>query len=410
MDSSLTPSFFRRNRDKLLAQTTSQLLIITANGILQKSADESYPFNQDPSFWYLTGINEPDLILVKTSEEEFIIIPKIYSKRQSVIDELDKDSLMKVSGINQIVDHQTGWYKIKGLIKKKQSYASLAPNPTLISRYGIYSNPARRRLVDNIKRVEPKAKLEDIRRQLAINRMVKQDVEVGLIKQAVSITTDTLKEILSADNLKKYRHTGQIEEDILKGFLSRGASGYAFQPIVASGPNTTLIHYDKLGQPLKNGDLIVCDVGSMYSFYKADITRTVIYGQPTKRQQKVFEAVKFVQSEAFKLLKPKVDYMQYEKQVRYLIGEQLIKLGLIKRINKKAVMKYYMTYCSHSLGLDTHDSADFTLGLSKNMVLTVEPGIYIKEEGLGVRLEDVVCLTTNGAQILSSNLPSSLIL
>ncbi|MHB1864771.1 MAG: aminopeptidase P N-terminal domain-containing protein [Candidatus Saccharimonadales bacterium] len=408
MDKSLTKAFFEGNRAKLLKASGSNLLIVTANGLLQKSSDEAFPFVQDPSFWYLTGINEPDLILVKTNDEEFIVIPKYYVRRQSVIKELDTDNIVKVSGIKHIYDHKLGWQKIEQLLRINQEYATITPNPVLLKFHGIYTNPARRHLTSTIKRLKPEIKVHDLKKQLAILRMQKQPVEIKLIKRAVDITTETLKEVLNESNLMKYKDTSQIEQDILAGFKSRGAAGHAFEPVVASGANTALIHSDSLAQPLKPGELIVCDVGSMYSFYKADITRTVIYGQPTARQQQVYEAVRFVQSEAYKMIKPNMVYIDYERRVTELIGEQLIKLGLIKNPSKKTISKYYMTYCSHSLGLDTHDSADYSQKLPSNMVMVVEPGIYIKEEGIGVRIEDVVQITNDGYKILSSSLPIGL--
>ncbi len=407
MAKTLNKEFFKGNRDKLYSSLTSSVLVITANGLLRKSSDENYPFSQDPSFWYLTGINEPDLILVKTKAEEFIIVPKFFIKRQAVIEPLDKESLTAISGISQILDEKTGWQKLDNILKTCQNYASLSPNPVLLKYHGIYSNPARRKLVTKIKRYHPKLKIEDVRKLVSRQRMIKQPLEIALIKQAVNITTDTLKEVLDKNNIKKYNNTAQIEADILNGFKSRGGSGHAFEPVLASGQNSAFIHYSKF-QSLKPGDLIVCDVGSTYSFYKADITRTIIYGQQSARQEAVYEAVRYVQAEAYKLIKADMDHKEYEDSVTKLIGDQLIKLGLIKKPDKKSIRQYYMTYCSHSLGLDAHDSADYSVKLPENMVMTVEPGIYIKAEGIGVRLEDVVQITKSGPKILSSNLPTRL--
>lgn len=408
MDQSLDSQFFKGNRDKLLNGLKSQVLICTANGLLQSASDEAQPFTQDPNFWYLTGLSEPDLILVKSKEEEFIIVPKFYIRRQSVTEPLNKEGLKKTSGIDQILDESEGWLKIKNTLANQKQYATFVPLPILMKRHGLYSNPSRRQLVLKIKRISPKASIEDARKQIARQRMVKQPVEIKLIQKAIDITDDTLKEVLARDNLAKYTDTGQIERDILSGFISKGAAGHAFDPVVASGGNAALIHFPKLFQPLKEGELVVCDVGSNYSFYKADITRTVAYGQPTPRQMAVYQAVKDVQSEAFKLIKAGMDYLDYENKVTNLVGEQLIKLGLIKKLNKKAIRKYYMTYCSHSLGLSAHDSADFSIKLPKDVIMTVEPGIYIQEENIGVRIEDVVQITESGCKILSSSLPTRL--
>ncbi|MEI9914046.1 MAG: Xaa-Pro peptidase family protein [Candidatus Saccharibacteria bacterium] len=408
MDKSLTSQFFKANRDKLFSSLGSKVLIVTANAVLQKSSDEAYDFNQDPSFWYLTGTLEADLILVKTEYEEFIVVPNIYVSRQSVIEPLDETKLKSISGVGQVLYEREGWAKIKTILAKSSSYATLSPNSVLLKHHGMYTNPARRQLVSRIRRMYPKLAIEDVRANVARLRMAKQPVEIKLIQKAIDITTATLNEVLAYNNLSKYKNTSEIEEDILDGFISRGADGHAFGPIVSSGPHTAYIHYQKLNEPLKSGDLIVCDVGSIYSLYKADITRTVIYGKPSARQQAVYDAVKRVQAEAYKMIKPGMDFKTYEDRVTELNGEELRKLGLIKKLDRKSIRKYYMTYCTHSLGLDTHDGADYSTPLPENMIMTVEPGIYIKEEGIGVRIEDDIQITKDGCKILSSSLPLGL--
>jgi Xaa-Pro aminopeptidase len=198
-----------------------------------------------------------------------------------------------------------------------------------------------------------------------------------------------------------------MAEDILRGFKTRGSSGHAFKPIVAAGRDAATIHYGKY-ERLKADELIVCDVGAEYSFYCSDITRTVSYGRPTSRQQEVHEAVAYVQSEVFKMIKPGLDFKTYEKQVEHLIGLKLKELRLIDKLTPDEIRKYYPHACSHSVGLDTHDSADYSQRMAENMVITVEPGIYIKDENIGLRIEDMVLITKDGAKVLSSRLSSSL--
>jgi Xaa-Pro aminopeptidase len=408
MDSSLTSEFFKGNRDKLFKALKVDAVVISANGLLQKNADEPMPFRQDSNFWYLSGINEADLILVITKTEEYIILPTFALHRQKVTKPIDEKQIAKISGITQIVDEKTGWKKLIAAVPKKPKIAINTPNPVLLKFHGIYSNPARRRLQSSLKGRFPSVTLVDARRQLAAQRMLKQPVEIKLIQKALDITTDTLKDVLSGDLTKKYKIAGEIEQAIHLGFLSRGGEGHAFDPVVAAGENATHIHFPDLSQPLKINELIVCDVGSTYSFYCADITRTVSYGEPTARQLEVYEAVKFVQSEVFKIIRPGIIHKDYEKQVENMVGEQLKKLGLITSINRKSVRKYYNHYCSHSLGIDTHDSADYSLPLPENMVMAVEPGIYIPEEGIGVRIEDIVRITKDGCEIMSSDLPTRL--
>jgi Xaa-Pro aminopeptidase len=408
IDEVLEQTFFKGNRAKLFESLDVSLIVVSANGLLQKSADESYPFRQDSNFWYLTGINEPDLLLVITASEEFIIVPDFSIKRSLVLEPLDKAQITKTSGIKQILSETEGWAKLKSKLTKENRVATLLPSPVRLKYHGIYANPARRILVTKIKRTKPGITLVDARTQLARLRMAKQPAEIKLIQTAIDITTETLSEVLKAHSLDKYKDTAEVEKAILAGFVSRGGSGHAFDPVVASGINAAYVHYMKLGQPLKKPELLVCDVGSRYDAYNGDITRTVSLGQPTARQQAVFQAVAEVQAGAYKLIKAGMQMRDYENEVEKLVGRQLKKLGLITKINHKSVRQYYPHACSHSLGLDTHDSADYSIPLPENMVMTVEPGIYIPEEAIGVRIEDVVQITKDGYRLMSSKLPTSL--
>jgi len=407
---SLNANFFIGNRRQLFKKLAADILIITANGLLQKTADQIYPFRQDSNFWYLTGINEPDLILVKTATEEFIIVPDFYVHRQSVTGPLDKEETSKASGISEILSEKEGWQKVKSLVSLPSKIATVLPPPTLIKFYGLYSNPARRQLSMRLKRLYPGSEFIDARVELARARMAKQPVEIELIQKALDITTETLKTVLAREELGKYKDTAQLEAAILAGFIAHGGSGHAFDPVIAGGPNGALFHFEDLGRPIKNGELLTCDVGSIYSFYNADITRTVAVGESSKRAEDIFRAVGIVQKEAMKLLKPGILSRDYEEQVEKLVGQQLKTLGLIKDLSRKSIRRYYPHSCSHSLGIDVHDSADYSAPLPEGMVMTVEPGIYIKEEGIGVRIEDVVLLEADGIKLMSGSLPVSLTL
>lgn len=409
INQSIPNTFFKNNRLKLFKQSQADMIIVTANGLLQKSADEHLPFGQDSSFWYLTGLNEPDLILVITQNEEFLIVPSHYTYRQSALADLDSELINQTSAITQIFNEKEGWQKVKKDLKKDCKIATLLPAPALMQYYGFYANPARRRLYAKIKRLSNDVIIIDIRQKIATLRMVKQPIEINLIQKALDITIQTLKEVLTVKNLKNYHDTRTIEQDILSGFIRRGGSGHAFDPIIAIGKNATYIHYNKLADSITSGQLMVCDVGSRYMGYNADITRTVVgHSKASHRQQEVYNAVKEIQQETYKLIKAGIKAKDYEHQVETLVGQQLIKLGIIKKLDHQAIKRYYPHTCSHSLGIDTHDPADYNYPLPENMVMTVEPGIYIKEEGIGVRLEDVVRVTKNGCQLMTADLPTSL--
>lgn len=400
-------SFFKGNRDKLFSSLKADFLILTASGLLQRSADQSYPFRQDSNFWYLTGLNEPDLIFFKSSHTEFLIVPESYMAKLNFEEGINREELTKISGIKEILGHRDGWDKIATLIHKKTTLAAVMPSPPRLKHYSMYVNPARRQLYLTLKRKFPEAKIIDARLELAKQRVIKQPIEISLIQKATDITIDTLKEVLDPENLNKYKNTKDIADDILQGFYKRGANGHAFDPVIAAGQNAATIHYSKYGK-LKAGELIVCDVGAEYSSYCSDITRTVSYGKPNARQREVHAAVKRVQSEAFEMIKPGLDFKTYEKNIEQLIGRELKRLKLIDRLTSKQIRQYYPHACSHSLGLDAHDSADYSQKMTENMVITVEPGIYISDEHIGVRIEDDVLITKAGNKVLSSRLPNSL--
>lgn len=181
-----------------------------------------------------------------------------------------------------------------------------------------------------------------------------------------------------------------------------GATGHAFEPIVAGGKRACTLHNVSNNAPLRSGELIVCDVGAEVSHYAADLTRTVSRGKATQRQKDVHQAVGEVQSFALGLLRPGTRMQTYENKVAKYLGGQLKQLGLITSLKTDDIRKYYPHATSHFMGLNVHDVGDYSLPLKPNTVLTCEPGIYIPAEGIGVRIEDDVLITSGGNQVLSA--------
>jgi Xaa-Pro aminopeptidase len=403
-------SFFVENRERLRQLFTGTApIVITANGLMQQASDEPYPFHQDRSFWYLTGINEPGVVLVMDKGKEYLIVPPREVVREQFDGSIDFDSLSRVSGIQTVLYEKEGWKQLTPRIKKVQHIATLAANPRFIDFLGMYTNPARADLIQRLKDVNPNLELLDLRTHLSRMRMVKQEAELTAIQSAIDITIDTLKEITKPKQLAKYAHEYEIEADLTRGFRRRGAQGHAFTPIVASGERTCTLHHIQNNAQLVSGELLVMDVGAQVDFYAADITRTVaLGGQATRRQQLVYASVQEAQQYALSLLKPGVLLRDYEKQMEEFVGEKLRELGLIKSIDRDSVRRYFPHATSHFLGLDTHDAGDYDHPLEPGVVLAVEPGIYIPEEALGVRIEDNVLITAEGNQVLSARLPQEL--
>ena len=190
--------------------------------------------------------------------------------------------------------------------------------------------------------------------------------------------------------------------DLHIGYLQKGASGHAFEPIVASGNNACTIHYVKNDSTIAKNFPLLVDTGAEFMNYAADISRTYLPANAPTRQKERYLAVREVADFARSIMKPGMLMRDIEQQVEKRMGEVLIELGLIKINETKEVRKYYPHAVSHHLGLDVHDLADYSVPLAENMVITVEPGIYIKQEGIGIRIEDDVLITNTGNKLLSA--------
>lgn len=399
--------FFSGNRARLkeLFSGTAPI-IITANGQLQRSGDTTYPFQQDSNFWYLTGIDDPDVVLVMDKGREYLIAPFRDEKRATFDGEITTQDLTRVSGIDTVFDEKEGWKQLGGRLDKVKHAATISAPPKYLSNYGFYTNPARANLIKKLKEHNNTIELLDISEHLVRLRMIKQPQELEAIRKAISITSDSLKQAVKPAKLAKYAYEYEIEAEIIRGFRKRGAKGHAFDPIVAAGKNATTIHYLENNARLASDELVVIDIGAEYDHYAADITRTIALSAVSRRQQQIIDAVAEVQEYGFSQLRPGIIMKDFESKIEQFMGEKLRELGLIKTIDSDSVRKYYPHAVSHHLGLNVHDVADYSRPLEPNMVITVEPGIYIPEESIGVRIEDDVMITDSGIEILSRVLPT----
>lgn len=409
MNSNFDNHFFSQNRQKLKQLFVGTApIVLTANGLLQRGGDNTFDFTQDANFWYLTGIDEPDTILVMDKDKEYLILPSRSDYQNTFDGDYDLDEISKKSGIKSIYNQNEGWDKLRPRLKKVKHVATLkSPEPYIIEM-GFYTNPSRAKLCQEILSNNSQLELLDLSPHLLRMRSVKQKIEIAVIQKSINITTFALKNVIKRNKLTKYKYEYEIEADLNNGFRRQGATGPAFSSIVAAGKKACVLHNKSNNSQILPGDLIIIDCGSQYDHYAADITRTVSQSTPTKRQKEVFEAVKEVQKFALSLLKPGSYLLENEKQINLFMGEKLRSLGLIKTISEEEVKKYYPHSTSHFMGLNVHDVGNYAQALVPGSVLTVEPGIYIKEENLGIRIEDNILITNNGIKILSNNLPSQL--
>lgn len=406
MSSLFSSRFFVSNRRRLQAVLpTGAPIVITANGLLQRGADSPFAFAQDANFWYLTGIEEPDVTLVIDGQREFLIAPVREGARATFDGSIDQKQLMKISGVPEVLNEAAGWKRLDELLGKTKRVSSLAAAPNYIEQFGMYSNPARLRLYERLQKHVPDLEIVDMRIELAHLRMIKTVEELKAIQKAIDITVASLKDVFKT-NRGHYTYEYELEADIAAGFRRRGAAGHSFEPIVAGGKRACTLHNVANDGRLKADELVVVDVGAEYQHYAADITRTIALQKPTQRQKDVYNAVLAVQQFATELIKPGMSMKTYESKVAHRMAQELKQLGLIKKHDE--VRKYFPHATSHFLGLNVHDVGDYQQPLQPGIVMTVEPGIYIPEEGIGVRIEDDVLITEDGVKVLSSRLPRKL--
>lgn len=398
--------FFISNRHRLRQLVPDcPLIVLTANGLLQRAGDEAYPFHQDANFWYLTGVDEPDIQLVIDGASEYLVVPKRHPRRAVFDGTLDYDELARQSGVSDVVDDSVGWQRLRARVRQARHLATPLPSSSYLGRAGLYTNPARARLMRRLRLINHVMAVVDLRKPLAQLRVIKQPPELLALQRAIDITVATLQEVSQAVRLGQYHYEYEVEADISRGFRRGGAHGHGFAPIVASGKHACTLHNSLNGGAVTSGELLLVDVGAEFNHYVADLTRTyALNGAMPSRQAAVYRATQATHGFARSILKPGVYLRDYEQQVTLFIAGQLRALGLIKTMQPAAIRRYFPHATSHFLGINAHDAGDYDQPLRPGMVLTVEPGIYLPEEGIGVRLEDDVLITDEGNRVLSATL------
>lgn len=394
---------FIKNRDNLanLLENNS-LVILFAGEAFFKSADEKYKFTPNRNFYYLTGVNEEDHILVmqKQNDELFetLYVLKPDEMKEKWTGKTIRDyEAREISGIEDI----------KYL---DNFYADL--NNLLISGdiKNVYLDLERRGFDEELRYPQSFAKklkkkyadiiVKNVYNEIANLRKIKSKEEIEEMQKAIDITTKGVEMLMK--NCKPGMKEYELEAYFDFTLKQSGVTDFAFNTIAASGKNATVLHYVDNNSELKDGELILFDLGAQFNYYNGDISRTFpINGKFTERQKEVYEEVLKVNEEISKMLVVGVTFREINDKANDLIAEACIRLGLIE--DKKDFRKYYFHSIGHSLGLDTHDVGERWGELKEGMVFTVEPGIYIEEERIGIRIEDDVLITKEGPVVLTKN-------
>ncbi len=409
----LSPDFYYSNRKQLFQLMKSgSVAVFLSNDVSPTNADASYPYRQNNDLFYFTGIEQEETYLVMRKglngeEKSILFITK--PDKLTTTWAGDKISKKKVLSISEISDIKWNTVYEKSLRKEMSSINTLylSGNPATANQ--IVKTPAER--LESWCQIEfPAVKI--ISKPFHQLRLIKGSEELNRIQAACNITTQGFTHVLGV--IKPGMKEFEIEAELSRDYLRMGSSGFAYQPIIASGVNACILHYTFNNKTCKNGDLVLMDVGANYGMYVADLTRTVpISGRYSKRQKAVYNSVLKVQKFAFSILKPGLEMSEYNNAIREIMEAELIKLKLLSKseIRKQnarmpAYRKYFMHGTSHQLGLDVHDVGGKLFDhFKENMVITVEPGIYIKEEQLGIRIENDVALTKNGILDFMSHTP-----
>ena len=357
------------------------------------------PFDQESNFLYLTGIDEPDwrLVVDGVRGHSWLIAPEISEVHRIFDGGLSFDDAKQRSGVDEVIAADGYLELIRRLSKSHKLVHTVGQSP-YADQYNFEVNPSTERNRQMLSRYF--TTVQDCQKELARLRAIKQPEELVAIKKAVAATMTAFEAIRS--RIDEYRFEYEIEADFAHVVRRRGADGCAYDSIVASGANACTLHYSANSSRVSSRQFIIMDMGAQHNGYAADITRTYAKGEPTQRQRLVHAAVETAHRRIIKLIAPSVAVESYQRDVDTIMAEALESIGLPH--DTEGVRKYFPHAISHGLGIDVHDSLGSPKFFQEGMVLTVEPGIYIPEEGIGVRIEDDILVTAKGHRNLSAAL------
>ena len=410
-------ALFVKNRSNFMAQMkANSLAVFNSNDIYPISADSTMPFQQHRDIYYLSGVDQEESILVMfpdcpNKKHREILFLKETNDHIAIWEgeKLTKKRAFEVSGIKTVYWLQD-LNKVMAELMAQSDTVHINTNEHY--RASIETETREDRFTKWLLNKYPAHKVEKSNPILQRLRSIKAPIELDLLQKACNITEKGMRRVLKfvKPGVAEY----EIEAEFIHEFLKNRSKGFAYTPIIASGNNANVLHYIENNQVCNDGDLILLDVGAEYANYSSDMTRTIpVNGRYSKRQKEVYNAVNRVKINATNMLIPGTIWADYHVEVGKLMTSELLGLGLIDKAdvqnedpNWPAYKKYFMHGTSHHMGLDTHDYGLLWEPMETNMVFTVEPGIYIPEEGFGIRLEDDVVIQEKGAPLnLMKNIP-----
>jgi Xaa-Pro aminopeptidase len=408
-------SFYTENRKKFAEKILpNSVAVFSTNDPLPSNADGTFGFVQNSTFFYLTGIDQEDGYLIidkrKTPHQEILFVRETNEKIRVWEGEmLSKEQAREISGVENVEWSAIFWKTIETYLN---SSLSIYIHIDLSQGKGTAFRSREKYLTTLLKRKFQNKNFINASDIIDNLRITKHSLEIIQIKKAIEITK------LGFERAAKFMKAGiyefELEAEISYEFYKRRSRNHAFQPIMASGKNACVLHYISNNEVCKSGDTILMDFGAEYGNYKADMTRVLpVNGKFTERQAEVYQSVLDVMNTIKKQMAVGNTIDDLKKETQSLIGKELIKLGLCSAFDlknePKTILKYFPHGVSHHLGLDVHDVGDRKRPLEEGMLLTLEPGIYIQEENLGIRLENDILITKNGNEDLMKDIPLEIV-
>lgn len=408
---------FIKNRKKFMAQMKSKsIAVFNSNDVYPIGADSTMPFEQHRDIFYLTGADQEETMLLLFPDaldpkHREILFVRETNAHIAVWEgeKLTKERATEVSGI-ETVYWLTDFDKVFFDLMTETDTVYFNTNEHY--RQAVETETREDRFIKKCKADYPAHQWAKSNPILQNIRGVKEPEEIALLQNACTITEKGFRRLLSFVKPGVWEY--EIEAELLHEFIRNRSKGFAYTPIIASGNNANVLHYVENNQQCTDGDMLLMDVAAEYANYSSDLTRTIpVNGRFTKRQKEVYNAVLRVKNEATNMLVPGTFWAEFHKEVGLIMTSELLGLGLLDKAdvqnedkNWPAYKKYFMHGTSHHIGLNTHDYGELKAPMKANMVFTVEPGIYIPEENMGIRLEDDVVIQEKGAPFnLMANIP-----
>ena len=421
MNTPIPNRLFIRNRANFAAQLPPKsVAVFTANEPMPRNGDEFYPFRQQSDFFYLTGINEENAFLLIAPDYPIenlrvILFIEPYDEVKATWqgEMLDNAKATEISGVKIVKGSDAFWSFLNDIALS--GYAdTIFLNSYEYPKYECAVETIQKRFVKQVKERYPMHNYGRTAPILNALRMIKSEDEIAITRQACDITAKAFRRCL--ETVKPGMNEYEVQAEIEYIFKKNNASGHAYAPIIAAGKNACCLHYCKNQSLLNDGDLILFDIGCELKNYSSDLSRTIpINGKFTERQKDCYNTVLRVMKEITKLYRPSGTINEINETTYKLMEQEMIKLGLftaedVKNQNpdKPLYKKYLMHGMSHHIGLDVHDSIDKFKPFEPGMILTCEPGLYIREEGIGIRIENDLLITEGEPINLFDGLPTEI--